>query len=206
MAAIGIIGTLVFAGVSIWTYARYTDERDSTQSKIDTAVEQAGVDKETELREELQEQLKSPFFVYEVPDTTTGIKVKYPATWSVYAEDKEDSGSDDLVSATFSSDIVRPREADTRYALRVRLIDEQYDESIKDFDSRIETGNVTAKSITFEEYPDTKAIRFDGEIGNNISGSFVMIQIRRQTLRIWTEAPEFVEDFDQILEQLEFKP
>jgi len=55
--------------------------------------------------------------------------------------------------------------------------------------------------------PGVIGVKVTGALGNGKSGTMVVIPLRNMTLKLWTEAPSFQQDFNtNILPNLSFAP
>jgi hypothetical protein len=96
---------------------------------------------------------------------------------------------------------------DNAYALRVQVVEQSYDKVIKSFQGGIDTQKVSAAPYAFPKLPDVVGTRFNGEVVTKKQGSMIVIPVRNMTLKVWTESPTYLSDFnDIILPNLVFSP
>lgn len=192
---------IVLGATTVMFYGRYTDHRDNVQAKVDEAVASALTEQESELSAQFAEENKRPYETYTAPSAFSGIQVTYPRTWSAYV--LEGSGNTDL-DGYFHPGFVPDTRSDTRFATRLTLETEAYDEAVADYDRDVERGTIKARAITVN---GVKGIRLDGEIDRDISGVLVLLPLRDKTLRVWTESADFIKDFEGvILKEISFNP
>lgn len=189
-------------GFGAWSYFGLTD----LETNFDAKVEEAVTVRQSEIREtvdaEFRELEKQPLRTYQSPSSLGSVKISYPKTWSVYAEE-EGSGSKEL-EVYMHPGFVRSIDGDNLHALRVTLEDKQYAKVVDSYTRRIEDGDI--KSTVFRS-SGAKGVRLDGLIDPDITGEMVILPVRDKTLIVWTESNEFVGDFNStILPQLTFIP
>lgn len=198
MSVILVIGLTVFG---IWSYMQYKDQKDNVDQKISVAVDEAKKKQQDELEVSFAEREKVPTREYITSNTLGSIKILYPKTWSVYADEKEGSS---LPLSTFFHPKFVPSNEKTAYAVRLTVENIEYDHEVEEFDSKLEKGTVKATPI---EVSGIAGVRIDGNIIGEFKGSMVLFPLRDKTIKIWTEADTFVQDFNNIiLKNLTFEP
>lgn len=189
---IASVFALGLAGFGVWSYLSYLDQKDNTDQKIEVAVVDATAKQAEELELEFAEREKEPNRTFTSSATIGSIKLVYPKTWSVFAEEKE--GDSRPLNAFFHPKYVPA--TNTLYALRASVSEQDYAKEVRDFEREIEDGTVTATPI---EKSGVAGTRFDGQIDKDFRGAMVIFPLRDKTLKIWTESEKYLKDFNQIV-------
>ena len=75
---------------------------------------------------------------------------------------------------------------------------------LNQYKDAVEKKSLKASAI---EINGIKGTRLDGKLDKDISGAIVILPIRDKVLKVWTESPAFLADFNQIVSgKLTFKP
>ena len=90
---------------------------------------------------------------------------------------------------------------ESRYALRLVILNKDYDEVVKEYADRLKKGELTSST---PEYNGNASIRFDGAFTKELRGSVVLMRVRDKTIRLSTDADVFKPDFDAVLETIKF--
>ncbi|HZP55758.1 MAG TPA: hypothetical protein VFB03_03240 [Candidatus Saccharimonadales bacterium] len=205
---IALIAAIAFGA---WAFTQRQDYKNNVDKKIAIAVAKARADQNTKDNNDFAEKEKLPTKTYKGPDTFGSVTFSYPKTWSGYIDQ---SSSSDPIKALFYPDLVpanASQQGGSQYALRVDLVGQTYDQVIKTFDSSIKQGVVKATAYVppqMTQVPNVQTgTRFDGAIEQKTQGSMVVIKVRDKTLKIYTEAPSFMDDFNNtVLKSLTFVP
>src|SRR6476620_6549798 len=83
IAALAVF-SVAFAGLSIWAYVNYMDQKNNVDSKVSTAVAEAEKSLGDKLETDFQEREKQPLKSFAGPSDYGTLGFKYPKTWSVY--------------------------------------------------------------------------------------------------------------------------
>ena len=84
---------------------------------------------------------------------------------------------------------------------------DSYSNVLSNFSSFIKNGKVRVSPYAAPKVQNVIGARVDGELTPNLTGSMVVLPLRNMTLKIWTEAPQFEDDFNNnILPNLTFRP
>jgi len=195
-----------------WAFGQRQDYKNKFDQKLSEEVAKAETAQKAELEKEFAEREKSPNKSFKGSATYGSITFSYPKSWSGYVDQ---SNSSTPISGYFFPDIVpsvtQSSQNTTAFALRVELITTDYAQAIKQFDSQITQGKLQAAAYVPPKMVGATNVqtgtRFDGEIGQNISGSLVVIKVRDKTLKIYTQSNRYLTDFNNIvLKTLTFAP
>lgn len=200
---VGLVAAVSFAGATIYFYGKYSDAHNNLQAHVDEAVEQAREDQKADDDKAFVEKAKLPLRDYTTPANLGSIKISFPKNWSNYIE-LSATGGNNPFNFYANPDYVPAQTQDTRYALRAQLLSATYARTLQPYNSKIKQGKIKATPITLNTVVGT---RLDGEIDNKMDGAMVLLPLRSQTLVIWTESKDFVNDFNKnILPNVVFSP
>lgn len=201
-----VVFFLSTAGFAIWAYLGRQDYKNNSDQKSAVAVEKAVTATQRADAAKYFEEAKKPYDTYIGPAAFGNITVNYPKTWSAYVA--EDSKGGDPIKAYFHPKTVpNVADADQNFALRVDLIDTNYNDVLTQFQAQIEIGKVSAAPYKLPKIPSVVGSRLEGQITPTKQGSMVLLPLRNMTLKIWTESNDFKADFDtNILPNLNFVP
>lgn len=181
-------------GFGVWAFMGRQDYKNNVEPKIAAAVAKAEDATSTKKDQEFAEKEKQPLRTYTGPSAYGSVTISYPKTWSVYA-DESNRGSNPL-DAYLNPAFVPGLQSDTNVALRLQVVSTPYADVARSFESQVKNGKVTVKPYAIAKVPSVTGLRVDGEIASKKSGSMVIVPLRDKTLKIWTEASQFVADFD----------
>ena len=190
---VSVILVIGAAGVGVWSYLQFLDQRDNVDDIVAAAVDEAEAAQKEELEAEFAEREKVPTRKWVSASSIGSIEINYPRTWSVFVDEK-DSGSKPL-SGFFHPNVV-PADDATRYAVRVLVDESNFTKIVGDFEKEIERGEVKSTPISVAGVNGT---RFDGQIDKDYTGALVAFPLRDKTVRIWTESDTYLKDFNEIV-------
>lgn len=202
VVSIALIGVLVFA---LSASSERDEYKNDAQKKINAAVGVA-IKAEAEKKDkQFAETEKNPLKKYTGPSAFGSLDISYPKTWSAFVT-QEDRGSTPI-EAYFHPDFVPGLQSGTAFALRVRLTSQAYAQELKQFDGKARSGKVKISAYVPKNVSGVSGSRIEGEINTGQKSYMIMLPLRDKTLKIWTESPSFLNDFDSIiLENLKFSP
>jgi flagellar basal body-associated protein FliL len=208
-----LVSALVVAlGFGVWAFNGRQDYKNNVDKKVAVAVASAKTAQAAALKQQFNEQSKSPYKTFKGAIAYGTISFNYPKTWSAYVDESSTSAP---INGYFYPDQVPAVQGITAFALRLELVDSPYDQVLQQYSSQITAGTLRAaayvppkmKSVANVQ-PGTK---LDGAIGQNqqgpVVGSMVIIKVRDKTLKIYTQSTNFSADFNNvILTDLTFVP
>ncbi len=200
-----VMTLLAAAGFGIWAYSGRQDYKTNVDKKVATAVEIAKRQTSTAKDNEFVQREKQPLKSYKGPEAYGSITVKYPKTWSAYVIDS--GNSTNLVDGYFNPGFVPGVQNSSVYALRIQVVPGSYATELDRFESQTKSGKVKVAPFKFPKVSSIVGARINGEIIIGKQGSMVMVPLRDKTLKVYTEASQFVDDFNKlILPNLKFSP
>lgn len=200
----------------VWAFSIYKKEQNYKNNTDAIAAEQAKKAQAAQAQTDqntYNEKEKQPLRTYIGPSDFGSLKIEYPKTWSVYVDTTGNSnnaavdgyGYPGVVPNTGS----QGNTGATAYALRFQVLNETYDQVLQNIQSQNQ-GSQNQVTITPYQPKNVKGVigvRVDGAIEQNIQGSMVILPLRTTTLEIYTEAQQFVPDFNNyILPNFSFVP
>lgn len=196
---------LTTIGFAIWSYSSMMDYKDNSDQKSAKAVSIA-VQKEDSLKDkEFVEKEKQPLKSYLGPETYGGINLQYPKTWSGFVTQTDKTVTP--IDGYFYPNVVPGIQSGTDFALRLQVSSQSYDQEMKILEGKVKSGKVTVAPVVLPNVPGVNGSRITGEVNQGQKDVLILLPLRDKTLKIWTETPEFLNDFEKIiLANLKFTP
>jgi len=203
-----VFGVLFIAAAAfgVWAYSGKTDYKNNTQAKIDAAVANNTKKVQAADAKQYAEQAKSPYKTLTGPSDYGSVQVSYPKTWGAYVDT---TNSNTPINAYFHDDYVPAPSTSSQiaqvYNLRIQIVSQPYSTQLQQYQSKLGTGEVTASAYSLPKVPKVAGTMLTGQIVPNSSsqnpptGTMVMLPLRNTTLEIWTESPNFLSDFNNII-------
>ncbi len=185
------------AGFGVWAFMGMQDYKTNVEPKITAAVDKAVEANTTKKDQEFVEKEKQPFRTYTGPSAYGSIAITYPKTWSVYAD--ESARSSNALDASLNPDFVPGLQSGNNVALRVQVISSAYSDVVRSFESQVKNGKVTVTPYSVAKVPSVTGVRVDGEIFTKKEGAMIIVPVRDKTLKVWTEATQYVGDFNSTI-------
>jgi len=203
MTIVLLLGALGFGG---WAFASRQDYKNNVDQKIDAATQVAVQKADSAKDVEFAEKEKSPYRTYKGPEAFGSIAVTYPKTWSAYVDDTG-SGSA-LVDGFFAPGSVPSISAQgSVFALRVQVLNQAYSQSLTNLSTLQQDGKITVAAYALPKVPKAVGVKAVGTFDNGQNGEMVILPLRNQTLKIWTQGSTFTGDFENaVLPNFTFAP
>ena len=199
IAAIGFIVLFLVAGaLAAWAYLSYDTAKTDVEGQIQVAVTEAKREQSESDYKKYQEDSKNPRLEFVGPAEYGRVSFMYPRTWSVYV-DKDAADRRDYMAYLHPVTVPPVSSKESRYALRLEILNKDYDEVVKEYADRLKKGELTSST---PEYNGNASIRFDGAFTKELRGSVVLMRVRDKTIRLSTDADVFKPDFDAVLETI----
>ena len=200
---------LVAAGsFGFWAFTERQDYKDNSDVKAAQAVTEAEEALSKKLESQFAEQEKQPLKSYAGPAAFGSISITYPKTWSAYVSEQA-NGSGTPVEAYFHPQFVPNVQSQekTNYAVRLQIIEKNYDQELKSYDSNVKNGKVKITPYAAPKMPTILGSRIEGQITSQKTGIMTLLPLRDKTIKIWTESDAFFKDYNEsVLENLSFIP
>lgn len=191
---------LVTGALALLAYMSFVEQKADVDGRVKLAVAEAKKEQADEDFKKFQEELKNPRVEFVGPDDYGRVSFMYPRTWSVYI-DKDGSDRGDYRAYFHTSAVPSISGKDSRYALRLEIINRNFDDVLRQYDSLLKKGDLVSSTPEFNGNPST---RIDGAFSKDIRGSVVLMRVRDKTIRLSTDAETFKPDFDTILGTVKF--
>jgi hypothetical protein len=201
ISTIGLIVLVLGLGsLAIWALLNYQEQKTNVDGKVDAAVAEARRDQSEIEQNKFLEEEKNPRREFAGPDDYGRLSFTYPKTWSVYEASDISRGGDFsafLHPITVPSTSVKTQQ----FALRVQILQENYDKYLKDFDNLIEDGKLRSSTVSVN---GENGVRLDGNFSDEIRGAAVIFKIRDKTAVLRTDADTFKPDFETLIKTVTF--
>ena len=203
ISVVFLLAAVIFGG---WAFMQMLDYKNNSDQKVQAAVAQAKQQEDKAKDAAFAEAQKQPLTVYKGPATYGSVTISYPKIWSAYIADTR-TGSP-FVDGYFYPGVVPDVQAQSSsYALRVEVVQNSYSDELRNFSSFVQQGKTKVSPFKAPKVPSVVGARVDGQLSGLKSGSMVLIPLRNMTLELWTEAPQFQDDFNNyILPNFTFAP
>jgi hypothetical protein len=195
---------IIFAALSVWAYVNYIDQKDNVDAKVSRAVATAEKQQADKLETKFAQREKEPLRSFASPSDFGTLGFKYPKTWSVYvANDGSSNGAGSNSFTAYLNPATVPPVADTasRYALRVSILDQQYEDVISTYKEQVKDGILKTSAV---KASGQTGARLDGTFSKDIRGAAVIFKIRDKTAVLRTDADTFKPDFDALVKTINF--
>jgi hypothetical protein len=202
IAIIGLsVFTVAFAGLSIWAFVNYMDQKNNVDSKVASAVAEAEKTLGDDLEAKFIEREKEPLKSFTGPSDYGTLGLKYPKTWSTYVSNDGTKGTG--YEAFFNPGAVPSvTSASSRYALHVAIVNDTYEDVLADYENLVQKGDLRTSAVKANGKNGT---RLDGNFTKDIRGAAVVFKIRDKTAIIQTDADTFKADFEALIPTITFE-
>jgi hypothetical protein len=188
-------------GFGAWAFTSRQDYKTNVDQKVEAAVTVASDRVKTQKDNEFLEKEKQPLKSYSSSAQYGSLNLKYPKTWSAYANELPSQ-----LAILMQPDVVSSS-TKTAYALRIEVVDTPYDQVISTLNGTIKTGKSSAAAYSLPLVPSVVGLRIDGEVAVGKPGAAVYLPLRDKTIKIICESQERVNDFNTtILPNFSFSP
>ncbi len=196
----GVLGifTIAFAGLAIWAYMNYSDQKTTVDNKVALAVADAKKSQADEDETKYTQLLQNPYTEFVGPDDLGRLTFNYPKTWSAYVNK---DGSDDSYEAYLNPVTVPPVSAKQQFAIRITINSKDYDQVLDSYASLIKKGSLKSSTTSADGQNGT---RLDGNFTKDIRGAAVIYKVRDKTLTIRTDADTFKPEFEKLIKTIKF--
>ena len=193
---------VTFIGLFIWILLQYNGVSEDVEGQISMAVAEAKLVQAKELEEEFAEREKEPFRDFAGPIDYGQLSFKYPKTWSLYVESDASKGGD--YKAYFNPIEVLEVSDTTVNALRLTIRDRDFATVAEEYQKAMDKKDSNL-SMEITSVAGTTANRYTGVIPKTeLKGIVVIFKIRDKTAILQTDSMFFEEDFNKILETIQF--
>jgi len=200
LATIGLILlTSIAAGLAIWAFINYTDQKTNVDTIARARVTDAKKLQADQLEAKFTQREKEPNRQFVGPADYGRVTFNYPKTWSAYIN--KDASRGGTYEAYLNPITVPAVSSIQQFALRVTIESKDYDQAIASYSSLVKRGDLTASGFAANGENGT---RLDGAFSKDIRGSAVIFKIRDKTLTLRSDAVTFKTDFDNLIATVKF--
>ena len=174
----------------------YSELSDSVDLKIEEAVSEAKTEQALADAEEAKKDTRA----FTGPTDYGQLSFEYPKSWSVYIASDASKGGDFV--AYLNPIEIEPVSNSTVYALRVSILDKDFEEVTKTYQTYLKSGKMSMETVTVG---GTTANRYTGQLpSTELNGVIVIFKIRDKTAVLRTDSALLVKDFDTVLSTVKF--
>ena len=197
-----VVATLLLVLVSIFAVIQtgnVSKYKNNANQLIASAVVQAKSAQQTLDNASYQKQIQSPFASYLGPASYGSISFSYPKNWSSYINNTSDGIDGYFYPGSLPS--VDDASA-SNYSLRINVVNASYSDTLNTYSS----SDASVVPYSLPKVQCNIGVQIKGKLNNGKTGTLIILPLRTQTLRIWTEGGGFNNEFNQILSSLTFIP
>lgn len=203
-----VVSALMVAAIGFggWAYTQMTDYRDNIDQKVAAAVDEATKIESAAKDKQFAEQNKSPLKSYNGPSAYGSIRLSYPKSWGGYVDDS--GRGDSLVDGYFNLGVV-PSVSDQKsvFALRIQVSNSAYKDTLENYSGPQQEGKIKVSAYSLPKLPKVVGVRVVGQLEDGKNINLVVLPLRSQTIKIWTEGNQSITDFNKyILPNFSFSP
>ena len=205
-----VLLVVMLGGLGAFTAQIYSNEqkyKNHADALITVAVANAKQKQQAVDSAQYAEEAKSPLRAYDGPQAYGSLVVNYPKTWSAFVDDSGTGTA--LVDGYFASGTVPSTNATgSVFALRVRVLQQTYSSVVNNFQGQEQAGQITSlTAYALPKVPSVVGVEITGNLGNNHTGTMVVLPLRSYTLEISTDGSQYLGDLNNyILPNFSFSP
>lgn len=196
--------SLVFG---IWAFSGMQKYKNNADQLVQNAVAKAQTSQQATDARAAALAAENPLTSYSGPEAYGSILVHYPKNWSSYVDTSNTSANP--VDGYFYPGTL-PAVSDsqpTNFALRIQVISQSYTQTLGTYQGLEQSGQASSKVYSLPKVPSVVGVEITGQLVNSKTGTLVILPLRNESLLIWTEGNEFLNDFNNnILPNFSFSP
>ncbi|PIZ61632.1 hypothetical protein COY17_03900 [Candidatus Saccharibacteria bacterium CG_4_10_14_0_2_um_filter_52_9] len=198
-----LLGTI---GIAAWAITGRQDYKNNSDKKSAAAAEVAKQKESSAKDLQFAEDAKNPLKTYNGSEALGSLIINFPKTWSGYI-DSTGSGSG-AMDGYFAPGVVPAiNDQNSVFALRVKVLSQTYAQVVQAFAGQVQSGKLTTSAYALPKLPKVVGLLATGEITDQKNVTMVVLPLRSQTLQIWTEGSQYLDDFNKnILPNFSFSP
>ena len=198
---------LVFVSIfAVMQTSNASNAKSTLNQQIAAAVTKAQTAQQTIDTANFQKQSESPYLSYNGPAIFGSLSFNYPRNWSGYVLGASDSTQTSLLDGYFYPGILTSVDdtSATNFAFRVNISSSDYATTL----GGLTTDPTTVKIVPYSlpNVPSVIGTKLTGQLGNNKTGTMIVLPLRGQTLELFTEGGSYGAEFDKILSSVKFTP
>jgi len=191
-----LIGAVIFGA---WAYGKMLGYKNNVNTKVNAAIIVAKQQEASVENAQFAQTEKYPLKTYNSSATYGSVVVKYPNAWSAYVID--DTNNTPYVEGYFYPNVVPDTQSATAdFALRIQILQDSYSSVLSSVQSDVQQGLTTVSPYKAPSVPNVVGSEIVGQLPSiGRTGTMVVLPLRTLTLELWTEGPQFVTDFNNII-------
>ena len=202
-----LIAALAFGG---WAFSSRQDYKNNVDQKIATAVATAQAQESSLKDKQFAEAQKLPYVTYNGPDAYGAFVLQYPRSWSGYVDANGGSGnsSSDAAYAAYFNPGVVPSVSDqgSVFALQIQVLNQSYSDVLGNLNNSNSDSPISSTAYALPSVPKAVGVKTSGATPDGQSGTAVILPLRTQTLELWTDGTQYLNDFNSVLAKFSFSP
>lgn len=197
---------IISTSFGFWAFSQRGTYKNHSDQLVASAVNKAKQDQLAIDSKQFAEEAKQPLTVYHGPSTLGSISLSYPKTWSMYVDASGNSGNAMDIFAS-PNQVPSVSVQSNVFALRVSVVSQTYDQVVQNLNNNLTQKLITVSPYSLKKLPNVVGVKVVGQVLQNKNGEMIILPLRSQTIEIWTEAQQFVADFENnILPNFSFQP
>jgi hypothetical protein len=198
-----LIAAIIFGA---WAFGSRQDYKDNVDAKVSSAIDLAKQQESAKKDAEFAEAAKNPLKAYQGPSVYGSLIVNYPKTWSGYVDDTGQGAA--LVDGYWAPGVVpSTNDHNAIYALRAQVVNQTYAQVLQFYASQQQNGKLSVQAYSLPKFPNIVGVKMTGQLSDSTQVTMVLLPFRSQTIRIWTEGTQYINDFNNsVLPNFSFAP
>jgi type II secretory pathway pseudopilin PulG len=203
VAVVLLLGAI---GFGAWAFTGRQDYKTNVDAKVAVARDLAKQQEAAVKDAQFAEDAKKPLKTYQGPDQYGSVALQYPKTWSGYVDDTGKSSA--IIDGFFAPGVVPSlTDQNSVFALRIQILSQPYAQVLQNFSGQQQTGKLAVTAYSLPKLPGIVGVRLTGQLNDRSTVTMVVLPLRSQTLQIWTEGTQYLDDFNNnILPNFSFSP
>lgn len=206
---LSLLGLLTIGGAvfGYWAFGERQTYKNDTDQIVAQEVDSAKALQLEQDNARFAEEAKKPLKPYTGPSAFGSVNLLYPKTWSGYIDIAPSGGTE--FSALFHPDTVPAQtgRSAAAVALKVEVIATEYSSMMRQRETKVKSGELTATAYVFPKQPEQIGTRFVGKITSDLTGTEILVPLRDKTIVVTTQTEQFLKDFNEnILPNFTFQP
>lgn len=197
-----VLVTVLLFGVAAVAYTYYgqaTDYKNNVDQKISVAVDEASEKISEQKDKDNAEKNKFPYNRYDGPSQYGAVRVLYPKTWSAHVSEARGRTNKPVEGWMAPGFVPATNDDNNSFALRFIVEQRGYDAVLREYQANVKNGKLSAVPYQSPNVPNVVGTRLEGEVIAKKQGVMIIMPMRENTLRMWTESRDYVADFNNII-------
>lgn len=203
IAVLMTVGFVTALGFGLWAFMGKQENQTNLDKKIADASAVAVAKAEEAKEKVFTEREKDPFKTYTGSATFGSLSFSYPKSWSIYQDEKT---SDTILNFFGQPNFISGLESSSVFAFRAQILSSSYDSEASKLQKLVESGKLTVVAFQPKNVPTTVGLLATGELAKDKVGRLLILPQRDKTFKFWTESNDYLNDFNRIIETINFVP